>query len=247
MLARLRKAETEEPVGLELADHVVVNDDLGTTIDEMLRIIDAARSRPREPRDDAGIIARPRRARRETPGVAASDGTIPRHDDEPADRGAPRPCGVEVRAGHAAARRARNINAYFNHLGDGSATWCPRRCPRCRASRSASASRRSPPTRSSGPRPSTGARRGCRGRRRRDARRARRRLTERRRPDTSSQTTKDDDVPLDLYLRERDRRPPRQDGRPDQRLGTRRDPHRGSQRSCRLRDAAHHRAVRHRR
>ena len=47
VLARLRKAETEEPVGLELADHVVVNDDLGTTIDEMLRIIDGARSRPR--------------------------------------------------------------------------------------------------------------------------------------------------------------------------------------------------------
>ena len=47
VLARLRKAETEEPVGLELAYFVVVNDDLGTTIDEMLRIIDGARSRPR--------------------------------------------------------------------------------------------------------------------------------------------------------------------------------------------------------
>ena len=47
VLARLRKAETEEPVGLELADFVVVNDDLGTTIDEMLRIVDGARSRPR--------------------------------------------------------------------------------------------------------------------------------------------------------------------------------------------------------
>ena len=44
---RLRKAETEEPVGLGLADLVVVNDDLGTTIDEMLRIIDGARARPR--------------------------------------------------------------------------------------------------------------------------------------------------------------------------------------------------------
>ena len=37
--ARLRKAEDEEPIGLKLADHVVVNDDLETTIDEMLRII----------------------------------------------------------------------------------------------------------------------------------------------------------------------------------------------------------------
>ena len=41
--ARLRKAEEEEPIGLSLADHVVVNDDLGTTIDEMLAIIDRER------------------------------------------------------------------------------------------------------------------------------------------------------------------------------------------------------------
>ena len=39
--ARLRKAEDEEPIGLTLADHVVVNDDLESTIDEMLAIIDA--------------------------------------------------------------------------------------------------------------------------------------------------------------------------------------------------------------
>ena len=36
VLARLRKAEDEEPVGRALADHVVVNDDLDDTIDEML-------------------------------------------------------------------------------------------------------------------------------------------------------------------------------------------------------------------
>ena len=44
---RLRKAESEEPVGLELADHVLVNDDLDETIDELLRIIDGARTPPR--------------------------------------------------------------------------------------------------------------------------------------------------------------------------------------------------------
>jgi guanylate kinase len=43
VLARLKKAEEEEPVGRDLADHVVVNDDLETTIDEMLSIIEAAR------------------------------------------------------------------------------------------------------------------------------------------------------------------------------------------------------------
>jgi guanylate kinase len=45
VISRLRKADDEEPVGLKLADHVVVNDDLETTIDEMLRIIGAARNR----------------------------------------------------------------------------------------------------------------------------------------------------------------------------------------------------------
>lgn len=44
VLARLKKAEEEEPIGRQLADHVVVNDDLESTIDEMLAIIDAARS-----------------------------------------------------------------------------------------------------------------------------------------------------------------------------------------------------------
>ena len=49
---RLRKALDEEPVGLAIADHVVVNDDLERTVDEMLTIIapaiasvDASRSR----------------------------------------------------------------------------------------------------------------------------------------------------------------------------------------------------------
>ena len=44
---RLRKAESEEPVGLELADHVLVNDNLDDTIDELLRIIDGARQASR--------------------------------------------------------------------------------------------------------------------------------------------------------------------------------------------------------
>jgi guanylate kinase len=41
---RLRKAEEEEPIGKAMADHVVVNDQLERTIDEMLTIIDAARA-----------------------------------------------------------------------------------------------------------------------------------------------------------------------------------------------------------
>jgi guanylate kinase len=41
--ARLRKADDEEPVGKALADHVVVNDDLTATVDEMLDIIEQAR------------------------------------------------------------------------------------------------------------------------------------------------------------------------------------------------------------
>ena len=36
---RLRKALDEEPVGLKLADHVVVNDNLERTVDELLTII----------------------------------------------------------------------------------------------------------------------------------------------------------------------------------------------------------------
>jgi guanylate kinase len=44
---RVRKAEIEEPIGRQLADHVVVNDDLGRTVDEMLGII--ARHRATSP------------------------------------------------------------------------------------------------------------------------------------------------------------------------------------------------------
>jgi guanylate kinase len=43
VLARLKKAEEEEPIGRELADHVVVNDDLDETIEQMLAIIRSAR------------------------------------------------------------------------------------------------------------------------------------------------------------------------------------------------------------
>jgi guanylate kinase len=45
VLARLRKAELEEPVGRELADYVVVNDEFDATVAEMMNIIEAERSR----------------------------------------------------------------------------------------------------------------------------------------------------------------------------------------------------------
>jgi len=45
VLARLKKAEVEEPIGRALADHIVVNDDLDDTIVEMLQIIESARAR----------------------------------------------------------------------------------------------------------------------------------------------------------------------------------------------------------
>ena len=45
VLARLRKAELEEPVGRQQADFVVVNDELERTVDEMIGIIDRERSR----------------------------------------------------------------------------------------------------------------------------------------------------------------------------------------------------------
>jgi guanylate kinase len=44
---RLRKAEEEEPVGRALADHVIVNDSLDATIDEMLALISDERARRR--------------------------------------------------------------------------------------------------------------------------------------------------------------------------------------------------------
>jgi guanylate kinase len=45
--ARLQKAVDEEPVGLAIADHVVVNDDLADTVREMMGII-AARRKPHD-------------------------------------------------------------------------------------------------------------------------------------------------------------------------------------------------------
>ena len=41
---RLRKAEEEEPVGMALADHIVVNDDLEQTIKELLAIVEGERA-----------------------------------------------------------------------------------------------------------------------------------------------------------------------------------------------------------
>jgi guanylate kinase len=43
---RVRKAEEEEPIGRALADHIVVNDDLDQTVDEMLSIIAHHRKSP---------------------------------------------------------------------------------------------------------------------------------------------------------------------------------------------------------
>jgi guanylate kinase len=43
--ARLKKAEDEEPVGRAMSDHIVVNDDLDTTVEEIVRIIDKRRQR----------------------------------------------------------------------------------------------------------------------------------------------------------------------------------------------------------
>jgi guanylate kinase len=45
VLARLRKAEIEEPIGRDQADFVVVNDNLDRTVDEILKIIDRQRCR----------------------------------------------------------------------------------------------------------------------------------------------------------------------------------------------------------
>ena len=43
--ARLRKAEQEEPVGVELADVVLTNDDLEATVEALAGIVAAERSR----------------------------------------------------------------------------------------------------------------------------------------------------------------------------------------------------------
>ncbi len=51
---RLQKALDEEPIGLEIADHVVVNDDLADTVREMMAIIELHRSDGSQP----GRIAR---------------------------------------------------------------------------------------------------------------------------------------------------------------------------------------------
>ena len=43
---RVRKALDEEPVGLAIADEVVVNDDLQETVEQLLAIIDKHRAAP---------------------------------------------------------------------------------------------------------------------------------------------------------------------------------------------------------
>lgn len=47
---RLQKALDEEPVGLAIADHIVVNDDLERTVGEMMEIIDNHRAQARSTR-----------------------------------------------------------------------------------------------------------------------------------------------------------------------------------------------------
>lgn len=47
---RLQKALDEEPVGLAIADHIVVNDDLERTVGEMMEIIDNHRAQARSAR-----------------------------------------------------------------------------------------------------------------------------------------------------------------------------------------------------
>jgi guanylate kinase len=42
---RLKKAEEEEPVGKALADYVLINDDLGQTVQDMLALIIARREK----------------------------------------------------------------------------------------------------------------------------------------------------------------------------------------------------------
>lgn len=44
VLERLRKAEEEEPIGMRLADRVLVNDDLHATVEEMLGLIEGYRA-----------------------------------------------------------------------------------------------------------------------------------------------------------------------------------------------------------
>jgi guanylate kinase len=46
---RLARAEEEERVGRGVADHVVVNDDLGRAVDEVVGIVEGHRSRALEP------------------------------------------------------------------------------------------------------------------------------------------------------------------------------------------------------
>ena len=43
--ARLRKAEKEEPIGRQLADYVVINDEFERTVDEMVDIVNRERAR----------------------------------------------------------------------------------------------------------------------------------------------------------------------------------------------------------
>ena len=177
----------EEPVGLALADHVVVNDDLGTTVDEMLPIIDAPARGPGDRRDVPVSLHG-----REGPGARPSGvaATMERaHDtmmnppiEELLDRSTP----SSAWSPSPLAGRATSTPTSTSSV-TGSATWCRRRSlggPQAAQHRVRGDRRRQDPV-DRGPAP--GARRGCRGGRRRDARRARRRLTERRHPDTSSQ------------------------------------------------------------
>ena len=77
----------------------------------------------------------------------------PPHADGPTHRGAARQGGLEVHPGGAGLARARQVNCYYNSLGEGLGVVVPPRSPRSRASRSPSPSRRSPPARPPTPGP----------------------------------------------------------------------------------------------
>ena len=108
---RLRKAEEEEPIGLAMADHVVVNDDLERTVDEMLAII-GSQSIGATHGWPVHCISRFQEVNYQH--AAFHDTMMNPPIEELLDRVDSKFSLVTL-----AARRARQINSYFNQLGDG--------------------------------------------------------------------------------------------------------------------------------
>jgi DNA-directed RNA polymerase omega subunit len=116
VLARLKKAESEEPIGRALADHLVVNDDLDRTIDEMMSIIETERARLALPRGTRRVaVAAPTPTRSSTTMELSHDTMMNPPIEDLLARVDSKFSLVTL-----AARRARNINSYFTQLGDGS-------------------------------------------------------------------------------------------------------------------------------